>query len=158
MRQVLVAALALVVAAACSSSRPATFALDGASVDPTYYCPGGANNAAYDLHATVKAHNGTSKTVTIGAVTAQMTVASIKGPWLEKVGERYNADGVKFAPATVAAGRDSSVKLTIPSACTSGKDGTGTSSSAVYSVTVRLATSAGAFSITAANQHEIIAD
>jgi hypothetical protein len=158
MRSVLVALLALVVAAACSSSRPATFTLDSASVDPTYYCPGGANNAPYDLHATVKVHNGTSKAVTIAAVTAQMTVASIKGSWLEKVGDRYDADGVKFEPATVAAGGNSSVKLTIPSACTSGKYGTGTSSSADYSVTVHLATSAGAFAITAANQHEIVAD
>jgi hypothetical protein len=157
MRNVLVAALALVLVAACSTSKPATFTLNSASVDTTYYCPGGANNAGYDLHATVNVHNGTSKAVTIDAVTAQMTVASIKGSWLEKVGERYSADGVKFAPDTVAAGEDSSVKLTIPSACTSGKYGTGTSSSADYSVTVHLTTSAGTFTITAANQHEIVA-
>jgi uncharacterized protein YcfL len=157
MRNVLLAALALVLVAACSTSKPATFTLDSASVDTTYYCPSGANNAAYDLHATVNVHNGTSKAVTIDAVTAQMTVASIKGPWLEKVGERYNADGVKFAPVTVAAGEDSSVKLTIPSACTTGKYGTGTPSSADYNVTVHLTTSAGTFTITAANQHEIVA-
>ncbi|HEV2477309.1 MAG TPA: hypothetical protein VGX22_12275 [Candidatus Dormibacteraeota bacterium] len=158
MRHVLLAAVALVLVAACSSSAPTTFALESASVDPTYYCPGGANNAAYDLHATLNVRNGTSKAVTIDAVTAQMTVASVKGPWIEKVGERYNADGVTFAPATVAAGRSSSVKLTIPSACTSGKYGTGTSSSADYNVSVHLMTSAGTFAITAANQHEIVAD
>jgi hypothetical protein len=158
MRHVLLAALAVVLVSACSSSKPATLTLDSASVDPTYYCPGGANNAPYDLHATVRVHNGTSKAVTIEAVTAQMTVASIKGPWLEKVGERYNADGVKFAPATVASGADSSVKLTIPSACTSGKYGTGTSSSADYNVIVHLATSAGTFAVAAANRHEIVAD
>src|SRR5689334_21736514 len=101
MRHVLLAALAVVLVSACSSSKPATLTLDSASVDPTYYCPGGANNAPYDLHATVRVHNGTSKVVTIEAVSAQMTVASIKGPWVEKVGERYNADGVKFTPATV---------------------------------------------------------
>lgn len=158
MRHVLLAALAVVAVSACSSPKPATLTLDSASVDPTYYCPGGANNASYDLHATVRVHNGTSKAVRIDAVTAQMTVASIKGPWLEKVGERYSADGVKFAPATVAAGAESSVKLTIPSACTSGKYGTGTSSSADYDVIVHLATSAGTFAITAANQHQIVAD
>jgi hypothetical protein len=157
MRNVPVAVLALALVAACSTSKPATFTLNSASVDTTYYCPGGANNAAYDLHATVNVHNGTSKAVTIDAATAQMTVASIKGSWLEKVGERYSADGVKFAPDAVAAGEDSSVKLTIPSACTSGKYGTGTSSSADYSVTVHLTTSAGTFTITAANQHEIVA-
>lgn len=158
MRHVLLAAVALVLVSACSSSTPATFALENASVDPTYYCPGGANNAPYDLHATVTVHNGTSKAVTIDAVTAQMTVATVKGPWIEKVGERYTADGVKFAPATVAAGATSSLKLTIPSACTSGKYGTGTSSSADYTVSVHIATSAGTFTITAANQHEIVAD
>lgn len=158
MRNVLLAVLALVLVAACSTSKAATFTLKSASVDATYYCPGGANNAAYDLHATVNVHNGTSKAVTIDAVTAQMTVASIKGSWLEKVGERYSADAVKFAPATVAAGEDSSVKLTIPSACTSGKYGSGNSSSADYKVTVHLTTSAGTFTITAANQHEIAAD
>ena len=158
MRKVFLAALALALIAGCSSSGPAAFTLESASVDPTYYCPGGANNAAYDLHATVNVRNGTSKAVTIDAVTAQMTVASVKGSWLEKVGERYSADGVKFAPATVAAGGHSSVKLTIPSACTSGKYGTGTSSSADYDVTIHLKTSAGAYTIKAANQHQIVAD
>lgn len=158
MRRLLVAAIALIAIAACSTSRPAAFTLETASVDPTYYCPGGANNAAYDLHATVRAYNGTSKTVTIDAATAQMTVVSIKGSWLEKVGERYSADGVKFTPATVTAGGDASLTLTIPSACTSGKYGTGTSSSADYEVTVHLTTSAGTFAITAANRHQIVAD
>lgn len=158
MRSVSLAVLALILVSACSSSKPATLTLDSASVDPTYYCPGGANNAAYDLHATVRVHNGTSKAVRIDAVRAQLTVASIKGSWLEKVGERYNTDGVKFAPATIASGAYSSVKLTIPSACTSGKYGTGTSSSADYVVIVHLTTSAGTFAITAANHHEIVAD
>ncbi|HUE68475.1 MAG TPA: hypothetical protein VMP38_09860 [Candidatus Acidoferrum sp.] len=158
MRHLVLVAAGFVLVSACSSSSPTTFTLEGASVDRTYYCPGGANNSAYDLHATVNVHNGTGKAVTIESVTAQMTVASVKGPWIEKVGERYNADGVKFAPASVAAGRGSSLKLTIPSACTSGKYGTGTSSSADYNVTVHLATSAGTFAITAANQHEIVAD
>ena len=75
-----------------------------------------------------------------------------------EVGERYTADGVKFVPASVPGSGDTSVKLTIPSACTSGKYGTGTSSSADYSVTLHLMTSAGTFAITAANQHEIVAD
>src|SRR5689334_15998997 len=158
MRHTLAAAIALLVIAACSSSKPAAFTLDSASVDPTYYCPGGANNTPYDLHATVKVHNSTGKAVTINAATAQMTVASIKGPWVEKVGERYHTDGVKFTPSTIAAGGNSSVRLTIPSACTSGRYGTGTSSSAEYDVTVHLTTSAGTFAITAANRHQIVAD
>jgi hypothetical protein len=158
MRHVVVGAIAALVVGACSSSAPSTFSIANASVDPTYYCPGGANNAPYGLHATIQAHNGTSKAVTIHTVTAQMTVASIKGSWIERVGERYDADGVKFEPATVAAGGTAALKLTIPSACTSGKYGTGISSSADYSVTIHLATSAGNFTVISANQHEIVAD
>ncbi|HKC20586.1 MAG TPA: hypothetical protein VKE27_13260, partial [Candidatus Dormibacteraeota bacterium] len=143
---------------ACSSPSQSSVSLTAASVDPTYYCPGGANNASYDLHAKVKLHNGTTTAVTITAVTAQMTVAASKGAWLEKIGDRYDAGNTRFSPSTVAAGRDATLDLTIPSACTSGKYGTGNSSSADYDVTVHLATSAGKLTITAANQHEIVAD
>jgi len=152
------AAIAVVVVAACSSADQATVSLTNASVDPSYYCPGGASNASYDLHATVRMHNGTSKAVTIAGVNAEMTVASIKGSWLEKVGDSYHADGVKVTLASVPAGQDATLKLTIASACTSGKYGTGVSSSAEYTVTMHLATSAGTYSITSANEHEIIAD
>lgn len=151
-------ALIVFVLAACSSSSQPAFTLAGASVDPTYFCPGGANNAPYDLHATVRAHNSTGKAVTIDAVTAQMTVASIKGVWLEKVGDRYEAANAKFTPTTIAPGTDTTLKLTIPSACTSAKYGTGTSSSADYKVSIRLTTSAGHFTVSAGNQHEIVAD
>ena len=157
MRGVL-AILGLTLVAACSSSSQPAFTTGTASVDPTYYCPGGANNAPYDLHATVHVHNGTGRAVTVDSVTAQMTVASVKGAWLEKVGDRYNAGDAKFAPATIAAGGSAALNVTIPSACTSGKYGSGTSSSADYTVTIRLATSAGSFSVTAGNQHEIVAD
>ena len=151
-------AFAVLLIAACSSSSQPAFTTGTASVDPTYYCPGGANNAPYDVHATVHLHNGTAKAVAIDAVTAQMSVASVKGAWLEKVGDRYDAGHAKFAPATVAAGGSAILNVTIPSACTSGKYGTGISSSAEYTVTIRLATSAGAFTVTADNQHEIVAD
>lgn len=142
--------------AACSSGSP-TFSLDSASVDQTYFCPGGASNAPYDLHATVQAHNGTGKTVTIDSITAQMTLAAVTGDWLEKLGDRYDAGDAKFEPATIAPGATTPLKITIASACTSGPYGTGVSSSADYNVTIRVTTSAGTFSITSANQHEIVA-
>lgn len=157
MRRLLVL-VAVVLAAACSSGASPTFVVKSASVDPTYFCPGGANNAPYDLHATVVVHNGTSKAVTIETMTAQMKVASIKGPWLEKVGDRYDASTVKFAPDSVDAGKDASLLITVPSACTSGMYGTGISSSAEYDVTIHMTTSAGSFAVTAANQHEIVGD
>ena len=150
--------VAVAFAAACSSGASPTFAVKSASVDPTYFCPGGATNAPYDLHGTVVVHNGTSKAVTIDAMTAQMKVASVKGPWLEKVGDRYDASSVKFTPTSVAAGKDASLQVTVPSACTSGMYGTGTSSSAEYDVTIHMTTSAGSFAIIAANQHEIVGD
>ncbi|HET7339750.1 MAG TPA: hypothetical protein VFK22_09390 [Candidatus Dormibacteraeota bacterium] len=157
MRYALTALIALVLAACSSSSQP-EFTLSGASVDPTYFCPGGANNAPYDLHATVRVHNSTGKAVTIESATAQMTVASIKGVWLEKVGDRYEAANARFTPITIAPGGNTTLDLTIPSACTSGKYGTGTSSSAEYNVSIHLTTSAGSFAVTAGNQHEIVAD
>jgi hypothetical protein len=152
-----VLALALFLIAGCSSNQP-SLTLVSAAVDPTYFCPGGSNNAPYDLHAKVRIHNGTGNVVTIDAVTARMTVASTKGAWLEKVGERYDAGNAKFTPATIASGSDATLNVTIPSACTSGKYGTGASSSADYKVTVQLATSAGSFAVTAGNEHEIVAD
>lgn len=157
MRYALTAFIVLALAACSSSSQP-TFTLAGASVDPTYYCPGGANNAPYDLHATVRARNSTGRLVTVEAATAQMTVASVRGVWLEKVGDRYEAANAKFTPATIAPSSDATLELTIPSACTSGKYGTGTSSSASYNVSIQLTTSAGKFTVTAGNQHEIVAD
>jgi len=63
---------------------------------------------------------------------------------------------VTFSPAMVGAGSSATIKVTIPSACTSGKYAGEGSSSADYKVTLRVVTSAGAFSITATNQHEIL--
>jgi hypothetical protein len=151
-------ALALLLIAACSSSSAAALTAQSASVDPTYYCPGGANNAPYELHATVRLHNGTAKAVTIDSVTAEMTLVSVKGAWLEKVGDRYEAGDARFAPSTVAAGGNATLNVKIPSACSSGKYGTGTSSSADYTVTIHLATTAGKLTVTSDNRHQIIAD
>ena len=143
-------------AAACSS-HPTTFSLTGASVDPQYWCPGGAKNASYDLHATIDARNGTSKAVTINSVTAELTLTAVKGAWLEKIGDRYDAENVKFEPAGVAAGSSATIKVTIPSACTSGNYGSTLSSSGEYRVTMRVSTSIGVHAITASNQHKILA-
>jgi hypothetical protein len=156
MRGILGLFAALALAAACSSGS-STFSLTGSSVDQTYFCPGGAKNAPYDLHASVQMHNGTGKTVTVDSVSAQMTLAAVTGDWLEKVGDRYDAPDAKFTPTTVASGASTSLEVTIPSACTSGAYGTGVSSSADYLVTIRVTTSAGAFSITSSNRHEIVA-
>ncbi len=142
-------------ALACSSSDP-TFSLKSATVDDVYWCPGGARDAGYDLHATVVAHNGTARAVAIVAATAEMKLTSVRGSWLERVGDRYDA-GAKVAPTAIAANSTSTLTVTIPSACTSGRWGPHASSSGSYVVTVRLVTSAGAHSITAANTHQILA-
>jgi hypothetical protein len=153
-RSVPVAVLVLLIAA-CSSGQPSTFAVTGASVDPTYWCPGGANNAHYDLHAMVDVHNGTAAAVTIESITAQMTLVAVQGAWLEKPGDRYDAGVATFSPSSVAAGSTSSVNVTIGSACTSDRYGSGGSSHGDYSVTIVMVTSAGRYSVTAKNQHEI---
>ena len=149
-------ALALVaVVGACSPSQPSTFTVTGASVDPTYWCPGGASNAPYDLHATVDVRNGTGGTVTIQSVTAKMKLAAVRGSWLEKVGDVYDAGSVTFSPGAVGAGSSASIKVVIPSSCTSDRYDSGGTSSGDYAVTMHLMTSAGSFTVTAQNQHEI---
>ena len=142
-------------AASCASAPP-TFSLTGATVDPTYWCPGGVKDAPYDLHATIHTHNGTAKAVTISSITAEMKLTAVKGNWLEKVGDRYEAENVKFEPTTVGAGARTALKLTIPSTCTSGAYGSSVSSSGRYDVTMHVNTSTGAFTISAANSHEIL--
>jgi len=158
MRYAIVALLgAACLAAACSNGQPSTFTVTNASVDPTYWCPGGANNAAYDLHATIDVRNGTSKSVTIDSATAELKLVAVKGNWLEKIGDRYDTSKVSYSPTSVDGGSSAAVKVTIPSACTSGKYGASASSYGDYEVTVHLTTSAGVFSITAKNQHQILA-
>lgn len=147
---------AAMLVAACSSAQP-SFSVTGASVDPIYWCPGGANNAPYDLRASIEAHNGTSHAVTIDSITAEMKLAAVKGSWLEKVGDLYDAGSVKFDPATVPAGSTTTINATIRSACTSGRYGSSLTSSGDYVVTIRVSTSAGTYSIAARNHHQILA-
>lgn len=147
-------AFAAFLIAGCSGS--STFALTGASVDQNFTCPVGANNAPYDVHATVDVHNGTSGTVTISSVTADLTLEAVNGPWLEKVGDKYQASNVTVAPAKVAPGANASVKVTIPSACSNGK-ATGGSSYGDYRVTLHFATSAGTYSISSKALHRLMA-
>lgn len=148
-----VVAACLITTASCASS---TFDLTNASVDQSYTCPVGANNAPYEIQATVDAHNGTSATVTIKSVSVDLTLEAVNGPWLEKVGDKYEASNVTVAPPSIAAGANASLKVTIPSACTNGKATNG-ASYGDYRVTVHLATSAGNFSISTKKAHRLVA-
>jgi hypothetical protein len=93
--------------------------------------------------------------VTIRSVTAQMTLVAVQGAWLEKVGDRFDAGTATFSPGTVGAGSTATVAVTFGSACTSDRYESGGSSRGDYSVTMSLVTSAGTYSVTAKNQHEI---
>lgn len=151
-----VAAVAAVfLISACSGESP-TFSLTNASVDQSFTCPVGANNAPYDLHATIDARNGTSKTVTINSATADLTLEAAKGSWLQKVGDKYDASNVTVSPTTVGSGAKAGLTVTIPSACTNGKATNG-ASYGDYRVAVHLATSAGNFSISSKTLHRLIA-
>ncbi|TAN32411.1 hypothetical protein EPN29_09615 [bacterium] len=143
--------------ASCAFGTPATFSLSNVSVDSTYACPPGANNAAYDLHATIDAHNGTSNLVTIESVGAVMILAAVKGAWLEHVGDRYDAGRVAFTPSTVGAGTDGQLKVTVPSACTNQARATRASDYGEYSVEFTVTTSAGKFMVQSRNRHRIAA-
>jgi len=151
------ALVALVMLCACASNEPSSFSLTGAAVDASYWCPGGSHDAPYDVHATIDARNGTANAVSIQSASATMTLASVTGNWLEKVGDRYEAPKVTFDPASVAAGSSAHIKVTFGSACTSGQYNAGKSSEGDYTVTVHMTTSAGSYSISASNRHSILA-
>jgi hypothetical protein len=156
MRIIAAAAITAACLLAACSSDSSTFALTNASVDESYTCPVGTNNAPYDLQATVGAHNGTARIVTITSASADLTLQAIQGSWLEKVGDKYQASNVTVTPNSVASGANASLKVTIPSACTNGKATNG-ASSGDYRVTVHIATSAGNYSITSKTLHRLVA-
>lgn len=161
-RNALVAVTVALIVAACSGGQPSTFSLAAASADPSYWCPGNVNNAPYEVHANVTAHNPTSSTVTIKAVGAVMTLVQTSGAWLERAGDSYDAGSATFAPTSVAARSTATIKLTFRSACTSpayvvsGK-GAASASYGDYRVTLTLTTSAGTYSISSRNLHRILA-
>jgi len=141
----------------CSNEAPAAFAVSSASVDSPYVCPPTANNSPYNVHATIEVLNGTSSTVTIKSVAAQLTLAATKGAWLQKVGDKYEASAVKFTPETVPPGSSSSLQVAIPSACTSGRSAKVDSSYGDYSVELTVVASSGTYKIASANHHRIFA-
>lgn len=153
-RQIALAAGVLVLVG-CSGGSPPTFSLSGASVDPTYTCPAGAANSHYDIHGTIDVHNGTSKAVTISAVDATLKLAAVKGGWLQKVGETYDARNITFTPGTVDAAVRATVAVTIPSACT-GRSAASPVASGDYEVRFTMTTSAGKFTLESKDRHRIV--
>lgn len=155
-RQAFVAVAAgLLALVACSSQAASTFSVSNSSVDASHTCPVGASNAHYDIHGTLDAHDGTSKDVTITSVDATMTLAAVDGGWLQKVGDKYLAHDVTFTPSTIAAGKSSTVSVTIPSACT-GRAANAPVASGDYAVSFTLTTSAGTFKVDSKNKHRIL--
>jgi hypothetical protein len=145
------------VAAACTVGAPSTFTLNSASVDATYTCPLGATDAPYDLKAVIDVRNGTSSSVAIKSVSAAMTLVAVKGTWLEKVGEKYQASDIGFSPQTVAAGSSASLNVILPSTCTNGKAAVPDASYGDYSIAFTVMTSAGTQMIVSQNKHRIVA-
>lgn len=152
----LAALVACAIVAACSSAPP-RFSLDNEILDATFACPSGSQNTPYPLHASLQAHNPTSSAVTIQGVTAQLKLQAIKGPWLEKIGATYDAGAATFTPASVPAGANASIKVTITSACTSDKSILAPLSYGEYVVDLRVTTSSGTYTVTSKNRHRIVA-
>jgi hypothetical protein len=151
---VALAACALILAD-CSSGSISGFSVTGAYVDPSYACPVGATNVRYDLHGTINAHNGTSSAVSIFNVNATLTLTAVQGGWIQKVGDKYHAGDVNFAPTSVAAGGNATVAVTIPSSCT-GRAASSPVSSADYRVSYSMTTSAGTFKFDSKDRHRIL--
>ena len=131
--------------------------MSNARTDLDHACASAVNNRPYDLHATVDMHNGRSSSVSITGVSAVMTLSAVHGGWLQEVGYRYEAQNLVFTPDRVGAGSSSTLKVTVPSACTNQSPNGGPVSYADYSVTLTVTTSAGAFKIESKNKHRIIA-
>jgi len=94
--------------------------------------------------------------VTISSVDATMTLAAVKGNWLQKVGDKYDAGNVTFTPDTVGAGANATLAVTIPSACT-GRSVNTPVASGEYSVTFTVITSAGTFKVDGKDKHQLLA-
>ena len=156
MRFAILAPIALVMlVTACSSSSPAAgFSVSSANLDASYACPKGATNSPYTIHGTVQLHNPTTRTVTIEAVRADMTLAAVKGAWLEKLGDVYRVDSASFGPGIVNPGSTLTMNVGIPSACTNGKTSTAVSYGD-YSVLLRVVTTEGTYSVGASHDHRI---
>ena len=150
----MIAVAACVLIGGCSSGSSSTLSVGNAAIDPSYTCPVGAHNAAYDIRGTIDAHNSTSKEVTITAIEATLTLSAVKGEWLQKVGDKYVAANVTYSPTSVAAGASTTLNVTIPSACTGRIKGAAVASGD-YSVSFTLTTSAGTFKTSSKNRHEI---
>ena len=152
----LAALAACAIIAGCSSGTP-KFTLDGETVDATFACPVGSDNAPYPLHASLEAHNPTPAAVTIQSVTATLKLQATKGAWLEKIGSTYDAGSATFTPASVPAGANATIKVTITSACTSDKSIIAPLSYGEYVVDLHVTTSSGSFTVTSKNRHRIVA-
>lgn len=155
MKRLLCALAILVLACGCGGS--SDFTLSNARADLDHACASAVKNAPYDLHVTVEMHNGRSTSVSIASVSAVMTLSAVHGGWLQEVGYQYEAQNVAFSPDTVGAGSTSTLRVTVPSACTNQSPNGGPVSYADYSVALTVVTSAGTFKIGSQNKHRIIA-
>jgi hypothetical protein len=147
-------AACLLLLAGCSFGSTSSFTVSNASVDQGYSCPVSAKDVQYDLHGTINAHNGTAQRVNVTAVTAVMTLAAVNGGWLQKVGDKFDAGNVTYAPTSVDAGSSTSLSVTIPSACT-GRADKSPPAWGDYLVTFTMKTSAGSFTLDSQNRHRI---
>lgn len=147
---------ALALAAACTSGSTA-FTLGDAVAESAHLCAAGARNAPYPLRMSVAAHNPTSSAVVIKSVTASLKLEAEKGPWLEKIGDVYDAGAATFTPSSIAAGSDRSLEVTVTSACTGAQSLGAAAAYGDYLVTLRVETSAGIFTVSSRNRHRIVA-
>ena len=94
--------------------------------------------------------------MTIESVGAVLTLAAVKGSWLQQLGDKYDAGDVTFTPSAVGAGSDTTLTVTVPSSCTNGKQPANFSNVADYSVALTVTTSSGTYRLTTQNRHRIL--
>jgi hypothetical protein len=82
-------------------------------------------------------------------------VAAVKGGWLQKVGDKFDAGNVTYTPTSIGPGSSATIAVAIPSACT-GRAAGSPAAWGEYAVTFAITSSEGKFKVDSQNKHRIV--
>lgn len=130
----------------------ASFALTGAHVDASYSCPYPANHVPYIVHATINTQNTLSQPVTIKSISETWSNVGVHGNWAGTKGDHGTNNVASFTPNSVAAGKSTTIKFSIPFECTNSGAGGDTYGDFAFKFAVK--TSSGTYTVSS-NNHRL---
>lgn len=130
----------------------ASFSVSNAHVDSTYACPFPADHQPYIVHATIQAQNTLNNSVSIKSISETWTNVAVHGNWAGTKGDHGTADVAAFTPNNVAAGKNATIKFSIPFECTNSGAGSDTYGDFTFKFAVK--TSNGTYTVTS-NSHRL---